>query len=101
MVLANFLLAEQPINTKKPDVYMGRQIAYTMHSSAANWLIRSNREKEESTEEMIKALQLKPGMAVADIGCGNGYHSLMMAKLVGEERESSLCVIFSQKCWNY
>lgn len=96
MVLANFLLAEQPINTKKPDVYMGRQIAYTMHSSAANWLIRSNREKEESTEEMIKALQLKPGMTVADIGCGNGYHSLMMAKLVGKKGKV-LCVDVQSK----
>ena len=29
------LLAEDAINTKKPDVYMGRQIAYTMHVDAA------------------------------------------------------------------
>ena len=80
----SLLVFPQEINKEKPKVYMGRQIAWTMHSSAANWLIRSNREKEESTEEMIKALQLKKGMNVADVGCGNGYHSLMMAKIIGE-----------------
>ena len=90
------LLAEDEINKEKPKVYMGRQIAYTMHSAAANWLIRKNREKEESTDEMIKALQLKEGMVVADVGCGNGYHSLMMAKLVGEKGKV-LCVDIQQK----
>ncbi|WDE96819.1 class I SAM-dependent methyltransferase [Lentisphaera profundi] len=77
--------AEEAINSKKPDVYLGRQIAYTMHSSAANWLTRSNREKEESTEEMIAALDLKAGMVLGDVGCGNGYHALKMAKLVGDQ----------------
>ena len=76
--------AEEPINNKKPDVYLGRQIAYTMHSSAANWLTRTEREKEESSEEMIEALELKTGMVVGDVGCGNGYHSLKMAQLVGD-----------------
>ena len=90
------LFAEDEINKEKPKVYMGRQIAYTMHSAAANWLIRKDREKEESTDEMVKALQLKEGMVVADVGCGNGYHSLMMAKLVGEKGKV-LCVDIQQK----
>ena len=77
------VFAEETINNKKPDIYLGRQIAYTMHSSAANWLTRTEREKEESSEEMIAALELKAGMVVGDVGCGNGYHSLKMAKLVG------------------
>ena len=85
------LLAEDAINTKKPDVYMGRQIAYTMHVDAAKWLTRKSRQAQESTQEMIKALQLKKGMTVADIGCGNGYYSLMMAKGVGEKGRV-LCV---------
>lgn len=90
------VFAENKINTEKPQVYLGRQIAYTMHSAAANWLLRKNREKQESTEEMIKALQLKPGMNVADIGCGNGYHSLMMAKLIGNKGKV-YCVDIQQK----
>jgi ubiquinone/menaquinone biosynthesis C-methylase UbiE len=88
--------AEEAINSKKPDVYLGRQIAYTMHSDAANWLTRKEREAEESTKEMLNALELKPGMTVADIGCGNGYHSLAMAKLVGESGKV-LCVDIQSK----
>lgn len=90
------LFADDEINKEKPKVYMGRQIAYTMHSDAANWLTRQEREKEESTKEMIKALQLKEGMVVADVGCGNGYHSLVMAKLVGNKGKV-LCVDIQQK----
>ena len=52
---------------------MGRQSAYSMHVNAAKWLTRKSREAQESTQEMIKALQLKKGMAIAEIGCGNGY----------------------------
>lgn len=90
------LLAEDEINKVKPKVYMGRQIAWTMHSDGARWLIRKEREKEESTKEMIKALNLKEGMIVADVGCGNGYHSLMMAKLVSPNGKV-LCVDIQQK----
>ena len=90
------LLAEDEINKVKPKVYMGRQLAWTMHSDGARWLIRKEREKEESTKEMIKALNLKEGMIVADVGCGNGYHSLMMAKLVSPNGKV-LCVDIQQK----
>ena len=34
---------------------------------------------------MVKELKLKPGMAVADIGSGNGYHTLMMAEIIGNK----------------
>ncbi|MDP6717211.1 MAG: class I SAM-dependent methyltransferase, partial [Pirellulaceae bacterium] len=64
--------------------YQGRRVAFTMHWLAADWLTRTAREREEATSVMIKQLKLKPGNVVADIGCGNGYHTLMMAKLVGE-----------------
>lgn len=90
------LLAEDEVNKEKPKVYMGRQIAYTMHSDGAKWLIRREREKEESVKEMIKALDLKEGMTVADIGCGIGYHSMMMAKLIGATGKV-LCVDIQQK----
>ena len=63
--------------------YYGREIARTMHWQGAPWLMRKVREEEERTSEMIKQLKLKEGMAVADIGSGNGYHTLMMAKLIG------------------
>jgi len=63
--------------------YMGREIAWVMGHEGASWLERPEREKEEQSSRMIKLLGLKPGMVVADIGAGSGYHAFPMAKLVG------------------
>lgn len=63
--------------------YMGRLIARTMHWSGADWLVRTEREREESTEEMLSQLPIRPGAAVCDLGCGNGYHTLALAEQVG------------------
>jgi len=65
-------------------VYKGRLIAQTMHWEGAEWLLRKEREREESTQRMIRTLGLKPGQTACDLGSGNGYHTLMMAGLVGE-----------------
>lgn len=62
--------------------YLGRRIAETMGYGGAQWLIRQNREDEERSSDVMKQLELKPGMVVCDLGCGNGYYSLMMAKAV-------------------
>jgi len=67
------------------DVYMGRRIAGVMAAAHADWLTRPLREREEATGELLKQLEVKPGMTVCDLGCGNGYHTLRLAKLVGEE----------------
>lgn len=64
--------------------YMGREIAQTMHWKGAGWLLRATREREENAELMLKELKLTEGMEVCDMGSGNGYHSLKMAKMVGE-----------------
>ena len=65
--------------------YCEREIARTMHWQGAPWLMRKVREEEERTSEMVKELNLKPGMTVADIGSGNGYHTLMMAEIIGQK----------------
>jgi precorrin-6B methylase 2 len=62
--------------------YMGRDIAGVMGWQGAAWLEREEREKEERTDLLLTALQLKPGMVVADIGAGTGYLSRRMAPLV-------------------
>lgn len=62
--------------------YMGRVIAPTMTFHGASWLIRPEREQEEAPSQVLEQLQLKPGMTVVDFGCGNGFYSLPMAKLV-------------------
>lgn len=61
----------------------GRKIAGVMGMSGADWLTRSERESEEQPEKALDALNLKPGMVVADIGAGVGYMSLRMAQRVG------------------
>jgi precorrin-6B methylase 2 len=62
--------------------YMGRDIAAVMGWQGAAWLEREEREREERTDLLLAALQLKPGMVVADIGAGTGYLSRRMAPVV-------------------
>ncbi|HEX6962448.1 MAG TPA: class I SAM-dependent methyltransferase [Lacipirellula sp.] len=63
--------------------YLGRLIAPPMHYSGAGWLTRKSRTREEHPKKMLKSLALKPGQVVCDFGCGNGYHTLQLARLVG------------------
>jgi ubiquinone/menaquinone biosynthesis C-methylase UbiE len=73
-------------NTPKPlTEYMGRQIAQTMHFTGAEWLIRNEREREERCSLMLTQLGVKPGMRVCDMGCGNGFYTLLMAKMAGKK----------------
>ena len=65
--------------------YLGREIAHVMGHEGADWLERPERETEERTDLLLPALKLKPGDVVADIGCGTGYFSWRMAKLVGDK----------------
>lgn len=64
--------------------YMGREIAFVMSHYGISWLERPEREKEERVTLLLKNMDLKPGMTVADIGAGSGYHAVRMAKMVGE-----------------
>jgi protein-L-isoaspartate O-methyltransferase len=64
--------------------YMGREIALVMGYQGAGWLERPERVKEEEPAKLIKALDLKPGMVVADVGAGSGYHTFLIAPLLGE-----------------
>lgn len=73
--------------TKTPDglgkYYYGREIAHFMTHEGAAWLERPEREEEERPDVAIKALNLKPGDIVADVGCGTGYFSSRLSKVVG------------------
>lgn len=63
--------------------YKGREIAQTMHYLGADWLTRESRNREEDCDTMLKALDVKPGDVVCDMGCGNGFYTLKLAQLVG------------------
>ena len=59
--------------------------APVMTFHGASWLERPTRLEEERPFEVLKLMDLKPGMTVADIGCGSGYYARKMAKAVGPE----------------
>ena len=63
-------------------IYMGRRIAQTMSFHGADWLIRSEREQEERPSRVLPQLGLRSGMTVCDLGCGNGFYAIEMAKVV-------------------
>ena len=65
--------------------FLGREIAHVMGHQAAGWLERPEREEEERTDLAVAALGLKPGDAVADIGCGSGYYASRMGRIGGEK----------------
>lgn len=75
--------ARKQLDPPALEEYMGRTIAQTMHWRGAEWLMREMREQEEKTSEMMQNLGIKPGMDVADIGSGNGYHTLKVAAAIG------------------
>lgn len=78
---------KKPAEEQPPPLthYKGRQIAQTMHYLGASWLTREERQREEGTELLLKCLKIKPGQTVCDMGCGNGYYTLELARMVGEK----------------
>lgn len=66
-------------------VYMGREISFVMGHRGATWLERKSREEEEKPAKLMKALKLKNGDHVADIGCGSGYFTRRLAKEIGPD----------------
>ena len=75
---------EAKIPPAKPK-YKGREIAVTMHYQGAPWLTRESRDLEEDCAMLLEALHVKPGMTVCDMGCGNGFYTLQLARLVGRD----------------
>ena len=61
----------------------GRKIAGVMGMSGAAWLVRPERIAEENPDGALDAMNLRPGMTIADLGSGVGYMTLRMAKRVG------------------
>lgn len=59
--------------------YQDREIAQVMGHLGASWLERPEREQEERTDLLLKALALKPTDVVADIGAGTGFFTFLMA----------------------
>lgn len=82
---STFPLAASDSSAQGPPRYKGRVIAPVMSASGADWLNRAEREKMEMPDRLLDALQLEPGMTVADVGAGIGYFSWRIARRVGPE----------------
>lgn len=63
--------------------HLGREIAQTMHFTGAPWLVRESRQREEDCRLLLEALDLKAGQTICDLGCGNGFYTLELARRVG------------------
>jgi ubiquinone/menaquinone biosynthesis C-methylase UbiE len=56
-----------------------------MHYTGAPWLVRESRQREEDCRMLLEALEIKPGQTICDLGCGNGFYTLELARRVGPE----------------
>lgn len=63
--------------------FLDREIAHVMGHQGAPWLERPERVDEERPDILHSLLNLQPGMAVADIGAGTGYHAWRIAEKIG------------------
>src|SRR6188768_3773637 len=89
-LVASSALAQTAATTPTPDKlppalfeYKGREIAQTMHWEGAPWLTREDRNREEDCVRLMRELKLKLGQTVCDMGCGNGFYTLQIAKRIG------------------
>lgn len=63
--------------------HMGREIAQAMHFAGADWLVRESRQREEDCRLLLEALDVRRGQTICDMGCGNGFYTLELARRVG------------------
>lgn len=91
LVAAGLLLATASIGSlsfqagQERHPVSGRVVAPTMDVRGAPWLERPEREREEQPGRAVEALQLRPGMVVADVGAGSGYYTVRLARAVGPD----------------
>lgn len=60
-----------------------RQPASVMPWQRADWLEREARVEKEKPDIMVRALNLKQGDVVADLGAGTGFYTRRLARAVG------------------
>lgn len=77
---------EAPETCKPPPGLVPRRpVAQVIGPSGAAWLDRTDRERTEPREQILDALRVGPGDAVADIGAGTGYYTVALARRVGAQ----------------
>ena len=49
------------------------------------WATEKERDAVKEADQLIAGLDLKPGMSVADLGAGSGYHTVRLARMLGPD----------------
>jgi SAM-dependent methyltransferase len=62
--------------------YLDRPIAPSLPAAEADPLVRPERAAEERVDLLYQALGLSPGKTACDVGAGNGYHTIELARKV-------------------
>ncbi len=75
------LLISGPVSAQVP-AGDERRPATVMSASGADWLERPGRDEQQKPDEIIRAMNLKPGNVVADIGAGTGYFTRRLGRAV-------------------
>lgn len=65
-----------------PAPTVARAPAKVISPAGASWLEREGREEEQRPDAIFRAMGLKNGDTVADVGCGTGWFARRMARLV-------------------
>src|SRR5262249_39605892 len=47
--------------------------------------VEDERDKWQSADQVLRALDLKNGSVVGDVGCGSGYFTIRLSSAVGED----------------
>ncbi len=82
LIDSKFYSYRSPSSDGIGKVYLGREIAQVMGHEGVGWLDRSDRQKEEQPQLLVKSLNLRPSDVVGDIGAGSGYFSQLIAAKV-------------------
>lgn len=80
------LVAVPPVagqSAPEPALFESRTPANILPAEQAGILLMESREELERPEEILDSMGLEDGDLVADLGCGNGYYSLRLARRVG------------------
>lgn len=71
-----------PAPAPAPAPTLARKPANVITAGGASWLEREGREEEQRPAEIFRAMGLKDGDVVADLGCGTGWFARRMARVV-------------------
>lgn len=90
MLLLNNTILQIPVILEKQVIHLKTFLFIFLFPVAANTLSAQyraseweEREKWQNTTEILKNLDLRPSMRVADIGCHEGYITMKLSPMVG------------------